>query len=135
EQPDTGRVLLDRYDTRAVSLADLRGQIAVVQREPALLTDTVRENIRVGRPGATDDEVAEAARRAGADDVIGVLPQGYDTLLTRRGAALTDGQRRRLAIARAVLRDAPIVVLDRADADLAATEREGVLEALAALLA
>ncbi|MGP9683360.1 ABC transporter transmembrane domain-containing protein [Brachybacterium sp. AOP3-A1-3] len=133
DQPDTGRVLLDRYDTRAVSLGDLRRQLAVVQREPVLFTDTVRENIRIGRPDATDDEVRDAARRAGIDDVISQLSNGFDTVLVRRGDVLTDGQRRRVAIARALLRDAPIVVLDAADAGLSGAERRPVLAALAAL--
>ena len=135
DQPETGRVLLDRFDTRAVSLPDLRRQIAVVQREPALFTDTARENIRVGRPDASEEEVVAAARAAGVDEVITALPDGYDTVLARRGAALTDGSRRRIAIARALLRDAPIVVLDGADEDLAGTERDAVLTSLAALTA
>ena len=134
DQPETGRVLLDRYDTRAVPLADLRRQIAVVQREPALFTDTVRENIRVGRPEATDDEVVRAARSAGAEEFITLLPDGYDTPLPRHGTSLSDGQRRRIAIARALLRDAPIVVLDSADADIAPTERETVRQGLEALV-
>jgi ABC-type multidrug transport system fused ATPase/permease subunit len=133
EQPETGRVLLDRYDTRSLSLADLRGALAVVQREPALFSETVRENVRAGRPGASDEEVAEAVRRSGADTLLDELPDGYDTLLTRRGAALADGRRRRLAIARALLRDAPVVLLDRADAELAPRERAEVLAALDAL--
>ncbi|MDN5688518.1 MAG: ATP-binding cassette domain-containing protein, partial [Brachybacterium sp.] len=133
DQPDTGRVLLDRFDTRTLSLSDLRRQIAVVQREPVLFTDTVRENIRVGRPEASDAEVEQAARRAGVDDVIARLEAGFDTVLRRRGDVLTDGQRRRVAIARALLRDAPIVVLDAADADLSAAERRPVLAALATL--
>ena len=133
DQPDTGRVLLDRFDTRTLSLGDLRRQIAVVQREPVLFTDTVRENIRVGRPEASDAEVEQAARRAGVDDVIARLEAGFDTVLRRRGDVLTDGQRRRVAIARALLRDAPIVVLEAADADLSAAERRPVLAALATL--
>ncbi|MGO2755208.1 MAG: ABC transporter ATP-binding protein [Brachybacterium alimentarium] len=134
DQPDTGRVLLDRFDTRAVSLTDLRRQIAVVQREPVLFTDTVRENIRIGRPDATDAEVADAARRAGIDDVIAQLAQGFDTVLVGRGNVLSDGQRRRIAIARALLRDAPIVVLDAADSGLSGAERRPVMAALVTLL-
>lgn len=133
DQPDTGRVLLDRFDTRTLSLADLRRQIAVVQREPVLFTDTVRENIRVGRPEASDAEVEQAARRAGIDDVIARLEAGFDTVLRRRGDVLSDGQRRRVAIARALLRDAPIVVLEAADADLSVAERHPVMAALATL--
>lgn len=135
EEPDTGRVLLDRFDTRALALADLRRQLAVVQREPALFTETVRENIRVGRPDASEDEIVEAARRSGADEFITLLPDGYDTLLTRRGAGLSDGQRRRIAITRALLRDAPVVVLDGADEELAPAEREEVRRALEVLAA
>ena len=133
DQPDSGRVLLDRYDTRELSLADLRRGLAVVQRESALFSESVRENIRVGRPGAPDDEIVEAARRSGADEFITLLPDGYDTHLSRRGAALTDGQRRAIAITRALLRDAPVVLLDDADADLAPAERDLVQRALAAL--
>ena len=135
DEPDSGRVLLDRYDTRALSLADLRSGLAVVQRESALFSESVRENIRAGRPDASDDEIVDAARRSGADDFITLLPDGYDTHLARRGAALTDGQRRRLAITRALLRDAPVVVLEDADADLVPAERDAVQRALGALTA
>ena len=135
DQPDSGRVLLDRYDTRALSLADVRRGLAVVQRESALFSETVRENIRVGRPDATDDEIVDAARRSGADEFITLLPDGYDTHLARRGAALSDGQRRRIAITRALLRNAPVVVLDDADADLAPADRDAVHRALASLTA
>ena len=135
DQPDSGRVLRDRYDTRALSLADVRRGLAVVQRESALFSETVRENIRVGRPDATDDEIVDAARRSGADEFITLLPDGYDTHLARRGAALSDGQRRRIAITRALLRNAPVVVLDDADADLAPAERDAVHRALDALTA
>ncbi|GAA4520928.1 hypothetical protein GCM10023160_07040 [Brachybacterium paraconglomeratum] len=135
DQPDSGRVLLDRYDTRTLALADLRSAMAVVQREPALLSESVRENIRVGRPGATDGEVVEAARRSGADEFITLLPEGYDTPLARRGAALSEGQRRRIAITRALLRDAPVVMLDGADAELDPSEREEVRRALESLTA
>ncbi|HEX7353047.1 ABC transporter transmembrane domain-containing protein [Brachybacterium sp.] len=135
DQPDTGRVLLDRFDTRVLAVADLRSRLAVVQRESALFTETVRENIRVGRPEASDDEILEAARRTGADEFITLLPDGYDTVLVRRGAGLSDGQRRRIAITRALLREAPVVVLDGADEDLAHAEREDVRRALDVLAA
>ncbi|MGO2192822.1 MAG: ABC transporter transmembrane domain-containing protein [Brachybacterium sp.] len=135
DQPDSGRVLLDRYDTRTLALADLRSALSVVQRGSALFSETVRENIRVGRPDATDDEVVEAARRSGADEFITLLPEGYDTLLARRGAALTDGQRRRIAITRALLRDATVVLLDGADAELDPADHESVHRALDSLTA
>lgn len=135
DQPDSGRVLLDRYDTRTLALADLRSAMAVVQRESTLFSETVRENIRVGRPGATDDEIVEAARRSGADEFITLLPEGYDTLLARRGAALPEGQRRRIAITRALLRDAPVVMLDGADSELDPSEHDAVHRALDSLTA
>src|SRR5699024_6759351 len=84
---------------REAASEDLRGQLAVVQREAVLLPGTVRENLRIGRPGASDEEIVDAARRSGADEFITVLPDGYDTPLGRDGAALTEGQRRRLAAA------------------------------------
>src|SRR5699024_11453806 len=96
---------------------------------------TVRENLRIGRPGASDEEIVDAARRSGADEFITVLPDGYDTPLGRDGAALTEGQRRRLAITRALLRDAPVVLLDGADEGLAPAERDSVRRALKVLVA
>lgn len=133
--PRTGRVMLDRIDIREAASEDLRGQLAVVQREAVLLPGTVRENLRIGRPGASDEEIVDAARRSGADEFITVLPDGYDTPLGRDGAALTEGQRRRLAITRALLRDAPVVLLDGADEGLAPAERDSVRRALKVLVA
>lgn len=134
-RPRTGRVMLDRLDIRRAASEDLRRRLALVQREAALLPGTVRENLRAGRPEASDEEIVDAARRSGADEFITLLPEGYDTPLGRDDAALTEGQRRRLAITRALLRDAPIVLLDRADEGLAPAERDSVRRALKVLVA
>lgn len=110
--PRDGGVFLDGHDVREVTLASLRSQVSILLQESVLFATTVRENIRYGRLDATDAEVEDAARRAGAHDFVGALPQGYDTDLGSRGDTLSGGQRQRLAIARAMLRDAPVVVLD-----------------------
>jgi ATP-binding cassette subfamily B protein len=93
-------------------LALLRRQVSVVLQDPILFATTIGENIAYGRPGATSEQIQEAARRAQADEFIRVLPQGYDTLLGERGVNLSGGQRQRLSIARAFLKDAPILILD-----------------------
>ncbi|WAC65594.1 ABC transporter ATP-binding protein [Agrococcus sp. SL85] len=110
--PESGVVRLDGLDVRDATLESLRANVAVVLQEAVLFRGTVRENIRLGRRGATDEEVEEAARRALAHDFIAALPEGYDTELGTRGETLSGGQRQRIAIARALLRDAPVVVLD-----------------------
>lgn len=133
--PDQGTMLLDGQDIAGATVADVRSQLAVVERDPALLTGTVREAIRVGRPDATDDEVTRAARAACADGFIVMLADGYDTVIDPRDPVLTDGQLRRIAIARALLRDAPVVLLDRAGDDVAPAEQAEVQQALEALVA
>lgn len=109
-----GAVTLDGHDIRDLTLASLRRQISIVLQDVFLFHGTVRENILFGRPGATDQEMIEAARVANAHEFIVELPEGYDTLIGERGVKLSGGQRQRLAIARAVLRDAPILILDEA---------------------
>ena len=109
-----GRVSVDGHDVRDVRLADLRGAIALVDQATFLFPGTVRENIGYGRPGATHADIEEAARRAEAHDFISALPNGYDSEVGEGGQKLSGGQRQRLSIARAVLADAPIVVLDEA---------------------
>src|SRR5690606_25670924 len=114
----SGRILIDRQDIRAVSQDSLRDKIAVVPQETALFNRSIRENIRYGRPEATDDEVIAAARQAYCDGFIRELPQGYDTLVGERGVMLSGGQRQRLGIARAFLKDAPLLILDEATSAL-----------------
>jgi ATP-binding cassette, subfamily B, bacterial MsbA len=128
-----GAVRIDGQDVREVQLASLRANLALVSQEAALLNDTVRANIALGRLGASDADVLAAARAAAADDFIGGLPNGYDTLVGERGANLSGGQRQRIALARAFLRDAPILLLDEATSALDAESEAKVQEALARL--
>jgi ATP-binding cassette subfamily B protein len=113
-----GRILVDGQDVRSVSQDSLRGKIAVVPQETALFNRSIRENIRYGRPGASDEEVVAAAHSAFCDGFIRALPQGYDTLVGERGVMLSGGQRQRLGIARAFLKNAPILILDEATSAL-----------------
>ncbi len=113
-----GQILIDGQDIRQVSQDSLREHIAVVPQETALFNRSIRENIRYGRPSATDAEVETAARQAYCDRFIRELPQGYDTLVGERGVMLSGGQRQRLGIARAFLKDAPILILDEATSAL-----------------
>ncbi|MBD2250099.1 ABC transporter ATP-binding protein [Nostoc parmelioides] len=110
--PEAGRILIDGQDIREYTLNSLRQQISVVLQESVLFAVSVRENIAYGKLGATDKEVEKAARLANAHEFIMNLPQGYDTILGDRGGTLSGGQRQRIAIARAAIRQAPIVILD-----------------------
>ncbi len=116
--PECGRIYLDGRDMRAYRVEALRRQISVVLQESLLFATSVRENIAYGKLGATDLEVERAARLAEAHEFIQQLPQGYDTVLGERGATLSGGQRQRIAIARAAIRQAPIVILDEPTAGL-----------------
>ncbi len=111
-EPQSGRVTIDGVDLTSFTRASLRAQIAFVFQETALFDDTVLENIRLGRPDASETEVRRAARIGGADEFIARLPEGYQTPLGRAGGKLSVGQKQRLAIARALVRDAPILILD-----------------------
>ena len=132
--PSSGKVLWDGMDLKDATLASLRSQIALVTQETVLFNDTVRHNISYGRPEATDAEIQEAARIAFAHDFIQDLPQGYDTVVGERGIFLSGGQRQRLAIARAVLVNAPVLILDEATSALDAESERLVQRAIANLV-
>jgi subfamily B ATP-binding cassette protein MsbA len=129
-----GRVLVDGTDVRRVTLASLRGAIALVSQEVSLFDDTVRGNIAYGRFGASDTEIVEAAKAAAADDFIRALPQGYDTMVGEQGVKLSGGQRQRVAIARAMLKNAPILLLDEATSALDTESERQVQAALKVLM-
>jgi subfamily B ATP-binding cassette protein MsbA len=131
---ERGRVLIDGVDIRTASLASLRRLCALVGQETFLFDDTVANNIRYGRPAASLDEIREAARTALADEFIDALPQGYDTRIGERGAMLSGGERQRLSIARALLKNAPILILDEATSQLDTESELLVQRALANLM-
>ena len=131
---DSGRIAIDGQDVRNVTIASLRGAIALVAQEVSLFDDTVRANIAYGRFGASFDEVEEAARAAAADAFIRELPQGYDTMVGEHGVRLSGGQRQRIAIARAMLKNAPILLLDEATSALDNESERQVQRALNTLI-
>ncbi len=132
--PDAGRVLLDGHDVRELRLADVRGAVALVFEETFLFTESVRENIRFGRPDADDEAVLGAATLAGAAGFIAELPDGYDTVLGERGFSLSGGQRQRIAIARAILANPAVLVLDDATSAVDATKEHEIRAALAKVM-
>jgi ABC-type multidrug transport system fused ATPase/permease subunit len=132
--PAAGSVRLDGLDLRALEIQQLREHVAVVLQETLVLHGTVRENIAYGRPGATAAEIEAAARAADAHEFIAALPDGYDTIVGQRGRRLSGGQRQRLAIARALVRDAPVLVLDEPTTGLDAESSERILAPLRRLM-
>ncbi|MFC0597270.1 ABC transporter ATP-binding protein [Streptomyces palmae] len=133
--PDQGAILLDGTDLRDLRLAELRENVAVVLQETLVFHGTVRENIAYGRPDATEADIVAAARAADAHDFIELLPEGYDTLVGQRGRTLSGGQAQRLAIARAMIRDAPVLLLDEPTTGLDARSVNRIMEPLRRLMA
>ncbi len=133
--PASGAIRLDGVDIRRADLRALRKRIGIVPQQTALFAESVLENIRFGRPDATDDEVVMAAKAAYADDFIRQLPDGYQTFLGEKGARLSGGQQQRIAIARAVLKDPPILLLDEATSSLDAESENLLQQALQQLMA
>ena len=131
--PQKGRVLLDGVDLRDMARSEFRRSLALVPQDPVIFATTARENIRFGRPEASDAEVEAAARAAAAHEFIAALPQGYDTQVGERGMMLSGGQKQRIAIARAMLRDAPVLLLDEATSALDAESERLVQQAFARL--
>lgn len=129
-EPDSGAVLFDEVDTR--TLDDLRAHVAVVFEDSHLMADTVRANVAYGRPGASDDEVRHALYLAAADEFVASLPDGLDTTIGERGQRLSGGQRQRIALARALLTDAPVLVLDDATSAIDAQVEEVIYRRIAA---
>jgi ATP-binding cassette subfamily B protein len=129
-----GAITLDGHDIRNITLKSLRQQISIVLQDVFLFNGTARENILFGRPGATEEEMIEAARIANAHEFICELPNGYDTIIGERGVKLSGGQKQRLAIARAILKDAPILILDEATSSVDAETESLIQQALERLM-
>ena len=124
-EPDSGRILIDGHDIKDVTLSSLRQNISMVLQDTFLFNGTIAENIAYARPEATREEIKEAAKAANIDKEIEAMPEGYDTLTGERGVKLSGGQKQRIAIARAILRRSPIIILDEATAAVdVETERQ-----------
>src|SRR5262249_12989409 len=133
--PQEGRVLLDGTDVREFTLVSLRQQIAMVLQPPLVFPITIGENIAYGRPGASPEAIEHAARLARIHETILRLPQGYDTVVGEQGATLSEGERQRLTIARAILRDAPILILNEPTSSVDAETEALIMEGLEQLMA
>jgi ABC-type multidrug transport system fused ATPase/permease subunit len=132
--PEEGRILFDGQDLRSVTLSSLREQIGLVFQETFIFDTTLRENIRIGRPSATDEEIVSAAKAARLDAFIDTLPDGYDTIPGENGARMSVGQKQRIAIARAYLRNPRLLILDEATSALDTQTEAGILETLRELV-
>jgi ABC-type multidrug transport system fused ATPase/permease subunit len=132
--PASGRILLDGHDVRDLDLRSLRENIAIVLQESLVFSGTIHDNIRLGRSDATDEEIVAAAMAADAHRFIQALPDGYDTFVGQGGAGLSGGQRQRLAIARALVRDAPILLLDEPTSGLDASTADRIMGPLRRLM-
>jgi ABC-type multidrug transport system fused ATPase/permease subunit len=133
-EPSGGRILIDGVDVTSFKLDALRTQVGFVLQETVLFRGTIRENIAYGRPGATDEEVMAAAVVANADEFIHRMPHGYDTVVGERGDTLSGGQRQRIGIARAVIRNSPIMILDEPTAALDTESEQLVIDGLRQLM-
>ena len=133
--PGEGSIKLDGHDLRSFELDQLRQSIALVAQDTYLFNTTITENLRIAKPEASDDEIIAAAREANAHEFIDNMPLGYETIVGERGVQLSGGQRQRLAIARAVLKDSPVLVLDEATSHLDAVNERLVRQALTGLMA
>ena len=134
-EPTSGRILIDGQDISGVTLASLREQISVVSQEAFLFNGTIRENILYGKLGATEPELIAAARAANCHEFIARLPQGYDARVGERGVKLSVGEKQRVSIARALLKNAPILILDEATASVDTATERLIQEALERLMA
>jgi ATP-binding cassette subfamily B protein len=132
--PTAGKILLDGVDLRDYKLADLRNQFALVLQEPVLFSDSIAQNIAYARPDATEKEIVEAAKLANAHDFIVRLPKGYQTLVGERGMRLSGGERQRVSLARAFLKDAPILLLDEPTSSVDVKTEAGIMEAIDRLM-
>jgi ATP-binding cassette subfamily B protein len=132
--PSTGAILLDGVDLRDYALSDLRNQYALVLQEPVLFSTTIAENITYGRPAAANEDIVRAARAANAHDFISALQDGYETRVGERGMTLSGGERQRIALARAFLKDAPILILDEPTSSIDTKSEQAILQALDQLM-
>ena len=132
--PDSGQILIDGKDIRDFKLADLRNQFAMVLQEPILFSGTVAENIAYGRPDATFEEIEQAANMANVDEFVMSLPEGYNTKLGERGMLLSGGQRQRIALARAFLKNAPVLILDEPTSSVDIKTEALIMDALERLM-
>jgi ATP-binding cassette subfamily B protein len=133
-EPQSGKILIDGHDISEVTQESLRGQIGIVFQEPALFSGTIRENISYARPKASEKEIMAAAKAANAHEFVEKFEKGYETEIGERGLKLSGGQKQRIAIARALLKDAPILILDEATSSLDSRSEHLVQDALERLM-
>ena len=129
-EPQSGRITIDGHDIATLAREDLRKAFALVPQEPVMFATTAGDNIRFGRPEASDEDVSAAAHAAAASEFIAKLPDGMDSQIGERGVMLSGGQKQRIAIARAILRDAPVLLLDEATSALDAESEQAVQRAV-----
>jgi ATP-binding cassette subfamily B protein len=132
--PSSGQVLLDGRDIRNYRIADLRKQFAVVLQEPVLFAASIAENIAYGKPDSSDDEIIAAAKAAASHEFIMGLPEGYETAVGERGSRLSGGERQRISLARAFLRNSPILILDEPTSSVDVHTEEAIMEATERLM-